>query len=233
MIELLMERGNAYVIIDKDIVVPELRGYPVGSQVDQGTYSGFELLDILEKEFLVKDVPVTITTTVLPSGSGTVEGGGVYNIGDTVSLTVIANKKYKFKRWSNGSNNPIMEFTATQDETITAIFERVYNYATITVNASDDEGVASIQGAGQHEIYDVVDVGVALKPHWNFIGWDDGETANPRTLEVLKDETFTALLQEDPKVTITASTDGYGSIIGDGEYYVGDTVTLTAIPGTD
>jgi hypothetical protein len=66
---------------------------------------------------------VTITTEVLPAGTGTVTGGGTYAVGAPVTLTASANTGYQFDKWTpgNATTNPLT-FNATVDATYTANF---------------------------------------------------------------------------------------------------------------
>ena len=64
----------------------------------------------------------TVTTKVSPSGAGTVTGGGSYSSGATVELNAIANKGYKFSRWSDGNTSNPRTMTVTKDITLTAQF---------------------------------------------------------------------------------------------------------------
>lgn len=85
-----------------------------------------------------------ITTSVDPSGSGSVSGGGSYNHGSTVSLTATANTGYAFVGWYEDSSrvntsNPLT-FTATQDRSIVAKFTPTY---TIQVSYDNAQGSVS------------------------------------------------------------------------------------------
>jgi len=70
---------------------------------------------------------VTITTNVLPAGTGTVTGGGTYQKGDPVTLTAIANEGFVFDKWTPGNStaNPLT-FNATASATYTANFKSAY-----------------------------------------------------------------------------------------------------------
>lgn len=64
---------------------------------------------------------VTITTSVNDMTLGVVTGGGSYSIGDNVTLTAIPFAGARFIGWSNGILQNPLSFTATQNETYTAI----------------------------------------------------------------------------------------------------------------
>ena len=64
----------------------------------------------------------TITTSVTPSGSGTVTGGGTYAKGTTVELNAIANAGYEFSKWSDGETDNPRTITVTSNKSYTAQF---------------------------------------------------------------------------------------------------------------
>ena len=67
---------------------------------------------------------ITVTVTVNDTNMGTVSGAGVYHVGETVTLEAVAKEGYHFVRWSDGNTNALRTFTATEDVTLEAIFER-------------------------------------------------------------------------------------------------------------
>ncbi|MCL2596870.1 MAG: choice-of-anchor J domain-containing protein [Paludibacter sp.] len=66
---------------------------------------------------------VTITTAVSPENSGTVTGGGDYNVGDAVTLTATPNSGYSFVNWNTGSTDNPLTFNASVNATYTANFQ--------------------------------------------------------------------------------------------------------------
>ena len=65
----------------------------------------------------------TITTSVTPSGSGTVTGGGTYAKGTSVELNAIANAGYEFLQWSDGETANPRSVMVTADKSFTAQFK--------------------------------------------------------------------------------------------------------------
>lgn len=68
----------------------------------------------------------SITTNVLPSGTGYVSGGGNYQYGELCILTASPNSGYKFLYWMKDgveiSTNPTYTFTVTENATYSACF---------------------------------------------------------------------------------------------------------------
>ena len=106
--------------------------------------------NIYVDEFVVDQVAVTIVTLVAnPSEGGSVEGGGAHIEGTEVNLTATANTGYKFKNWTNASNEVVSTnetynyLVGSSDVTFTANFEKL---PTVTFTVSDTEN-NPIEGA--------------------------------------------------------------------------------------
>ena len=69
--------------------------------------------------------PEEFTITVIPSTGGTVTGGGTYEEGQSVTLTATPNSGWTFVKWSNEVTDNPYSFTASENLTISAIFEEV------------------------------------------------------------------------------------------------------------
>ena len=63
-----------------------------------------------------------------------------------------------------------------------------------------------------------------------FLAWTDGNTDNPRTIEINSDTTFTATFAEARTVTVEVADSEMGSVIGSGVYAEGAEIQITAIP---
>ena len=64
----------------------------------------------------------TITTSVTPSGSGSVTGGGTYGSGTTIELKAHAKAGYKFSKWSNGKTDNPLTINVTENANYIAEF---------------------------------------------------------------------------------------------------------------
>lgn len=90
----------------------------------------------------------TINTSVSPSGSGTVSGGGIYEYGDTVTLTANANSGYVFASWSDGLTQNPRNIQVTSNLNLIAYFTEDVSSQTIlgvNVNIIDYDNSNSIQ----------------------------------------------------------------------------------------
>ena len=64
-----------------------------------------------------------ITTSVTPSGSGMVTGGGSFALGTTIELNAIANAGYEFSKWSDGETDNPRTVIVENDMSYTAQFK--------------------------------------------------------------------------------------------------------------
>lgn len=82
-------------------------------------------------KFVLKNIVVTIkynqeytiSTDVIPTGTGRVIGGGTHEYGTTATLTAEPNVGYKFTKWQDGNTTNPRTVEVTSDKTYTAYFE--------------------------------------------------------------------------------------------------------------
>ncbi len=175
----------------------------------------------------------TITVNANNNAWGTVSGGGQYNAGATCTLHATPASGYQFDSWKkNGSvvsTNPNYSFTVTESATYTAYFSaEPVTYYTITVNASPSNG-GTVTGGGTYPAGSSVTLTATPNNGYAFSQWQDGSTANPRTITVNGDATYTATFtQLQYTITTSVSPAGAGTVTGGGAYHYGEQVTLTA-----
>jgi uncharacterized repeat protein (TIGR02543 family) len=184
----------------------------------------------------------TVAAVVNPVGAGTVEGTGVYNFGDAVTLTATANIGYQFVNWTN-SENQILGTQLTYgfnmpagNVTVTANFEIIGYTVAAVVNPV---GAGTIEGTGVYNFGDAVTLTATANIGYQFVNWTDSES------QVLGTELTYAFDMPAGNVTVTANFEivgytvaavvnpiGAGTIEGTGVYNFGDAVTLTATANT-
>ena len=174
-------------------------------------------------------IPYTITVESSNPDWGSVSGGGTYYYGDTIQISATANPGFKFVRWSDGYTNNPRTVVVTGSQSFTAIFEiRQYHITTYT----SPVGAGTVEGGGSYYYGDTVRLtATGSNNHYYFEKWNDGETANPRTIIVVSDTTLTAIFKPR-QYTITTSCEPVegGTVIGAGIYDYGSIATLTATP---
>lgn len=130
---------------------------------------------------------------------GTVEGGGLFDNGDTVTLQATSKCGYRFSHWSNGaSGNPMqvlsldnpLQVVMTGDTHLIACFEEAPQYM-LTVQ-SNDTLMGIVDGGGEYYEGCVAILTARARAGYAFDHWLDGDTANPRYVTVMSDTAFTA-----------------------------------------
>ena len=184
----------------------------------------------------------TITTNVSNNEYGTVTSGGTYLNDTEITLTSTPNSGYIFVKWLKNNDefigntaNPLI-IKVTGNDTYTAVFIPSYTITTSVNNAT----YGSVT-AGDTYIQNTSIVLVATPNNgYRFIKWQkDGQDFENNTntsidVIVTEDATYTAVFEAIPQRTIAvdnlAPTVGY--VTGDGTYYEGTQITLTATPNS-
>ncbi len=139
----------------------------------------------------------SVTTTVVPVDGGTVEGGGDYAKGASVTLTATSNDHYDFVNWTEDgavvSTTAEYSFTVTKDIELTANFQEHTKY-TITA-VPNDENMGTVTGGDTYYAGESATLKATAKSGYVFAGWTDGEENATRTVIVSGDATYTANFQ--------------------------------------
>lgn len=176
----------------------------------------------------------TITVNANPASGGTVSGGGSYLFEDVATLTAMPNSGYTFAGWSDGSSENPHQVTVTGNATYTATFSAAgFTYYNVTAFVSPvDAGM--VTGAGTYEAGTSVTLKAIPNAGYSFSQWNDGSTANPRTVTVNNNMSFTAYFTAGQfTITTNATPEGTGMVTGGGVYHYGETAVLTAVPSAN
>ncbi len=140
------------------------------------------------------------------------------------TLTAIANDGYEFTAWNDGNTENPRTVTITSDTAFVAIFTEAVSTPTITLTVNDETmGSATYTLDGNTAV-------LTATPNegYEFTGWNDGNTENPRTVTVTSDTAFMAIFTEavsTPTITLTVNDETMGSAT----YTLdGNTAVLTA-----
>jgi hypothetical protein len=181
-----------------------------------------------------------LTVEIDPPGTGTVtmEPPGPYQHGQVVTLTANPVLGWEFDHWSGdvtGTLNPVVK-VITGDALVTAHFlESEY---TVAVNV-DPPGGGSVtrEPPGPYAYGETVVLTALPNGGYGFTNWsgDLAGSANPETVEVVDDMNVTAHF-DSVELILTVDVDpaegGTVTMEPAGPYYLGDPVTLTAVPAT-
>jgi hypothetical protein len=130
-----------------------------------------------------------VTVTADPAAMGTVSGGGDYVQGSTATIGATPSQGYRFLQWHDGNAANPRTITVTKDTAFTAIFEALIHVAVVT----GDSAMGTVSGGGDYVQGSTATLSATPNAGYRFLQWHDGNTANPRTITVTQDTTFTAV----------------------------------------
>lgn len=180
-----------------------------------------------------------ISVNAHPAYAGNVSGGGVYESGETITLTQTANTGYGFVMWSSGgaqvSTDSALTITVTGDAEYTAEFSATpIPKRNIQVSASPASG-GVVDGGGSYYDGDIVTLSQTANTDFTFVRWSSGGvevTTDPRfSFEVSGDASYTAEFSATPRpkrnIIVRSNPVSGGVVSGGGSYYDGDVVTIS------
>lgn len=157
-------------------------------------------ITVTQTEMPVPPAPQQYTVNVTASNAawGSVSGGGTYTEGSTVTITATANNGYHFVQWNDGNTANPRTITVTADMTYTAVFEADPQPQQYTVSvAANNNAWGSVSGGGTYTDGSTVTITATAYSGYHFVRWNDGNTANPRTITVTANVTYTAFFEAD------------------------------------
>lgn len=170
----------------------------------------------------------TISILVNHAERGAVSGEGEYTYGSEVTIFAEPNVGYYFTQWGDGNTNNPRIVTVTKDTLFTALFG-IYNYTVLAY--SDNPSGGSVTGGGTYEFGTQIFLLAIPNNDYSFVRWNDGNTDNPRIVEVITDMTYTAIFTlNNHTITVVSETPSMGTTSGGGTYNNNDTVSIAAIP---
>lgn len=124
------------------------------------------------------------------STRGTIEGSsGDFDYLTKLTYNAVANYGYHFDHWSDGSTENPRIVSITRNISLEAFF--VPNSYTIYIVCNPSQG--TISGAGTYEYLESCIVQAYPNRGFSFLRWDDGNTENPRIVELTQDTTLGAI----------------------------------------
>lgn len=121
---------------------------------------------------------------------GSVNGGGERLDSTTITLRALPEHGYRFSHWNDGNTDNPRRVYLTSDTSFTAYFEPKAVYM-VRVESSHPM-LASVDGGGLYYDGDTAYLEARAAVGVAFVRWTDGDTTNPRRVEVLKDTAFKA-----------------------------------------
>lgn len=150
---------------------------------------------------------------------------------DTPSAVISATpfEGFQFLGWNDGDTANPRLVQVTQDSVFTAMFAAIPQYMVVVMAA--DSTMGTVEGGGLFYTGEQVTISASAFEHYYFSHWNDGDTSNPRIVDVNADTIYTAYFEpENYIVTISANDYTMGAVSGSGEYAYGTEVAIRAIP---
>ena len=187
----------------------------------------------------VGNPPCTVSATANPSYGGTIAGDGIYNYGQTCSLSAIPSTGYDFINWTKDgtpvSTNANYSFTVTEE---TSAYVAHFQLQSFNINPSaNPSNGGTITGGGIYNYGSTCSLTATPATGYDFIKWTkNGTQVSTNTnysFTVTEAASLVAHFQLQ-SFTINASINpsNSGSVNGEGTYNYGSTCTLTATPAT-
>ncbi len=177
---------------------------------------------------------------LVASVGGSVTGAGEYDEGTSVTITATPNEHYTFAGWyldaeyqNKLSSSPSYQATVDADKTYYALFSE-NEKSNITINKM---GEGTVIGTGSYYVGEEITLVATPAAGYGFLGWFVSadfsgtplSTDTSLSIVVTSDMEYFAVFGEVVSVAI-GDTITNGTVTGLGQYAVGDTVTLTAVP---
>ena len=150
---------------------------------------------------------------------------------DTAIMYASSYGGFQFARWDDGNTDNPRTVVVTSDTSFVAYYTT--EQYTIYTEVSDAER-GSVSDAVTANYLDYVTISATANDGYHFARWDDDNTDNPRSVQVIGNNVYTAFFDKNTySVTVLSANEAHGSATTDApqaEYK--DIVTLTAAPNT-
>jgi len=198
---------------------------------------------------------VTVSAAANDAAFGSVTGDGTYAYGNTATLTAVPNAGYRFVCWKNGSTqvstNSVYTFTVENSISVTAEFAQIgipMVSAVSTGNNSVKITWTAVTGAAGYEVWrstsasgTYAKIGTVEDTVYTESGLETGTAYYYKVKAYCTTNTVTTYgnlsayaTVQPSQYTVSAAVNSasYGSVMGDGTYNTGASVTLTATPNS-
>lgn len=187
-----------------------------------------------DTDLVAEAVRIARIEVVGTEGIVSVSGGGVYHIGDSVTISAVVDQHYDFANWTKDgqvvSTTRSYTFTASDSGVYVAnAYPKAY---TVTVGVNDSN-MGTATGSGEYLYGQQCTVNSAAYTGHHFIDW------TVQGVEVGTGSSYTFTVEGDISIqanfavntyTVTTAVDGNGTATGSGTYNYGSTATVSVVP---
>ena len=175
----------------------------------------------------------TLSVSSEDESKGTTTVGGAFDEDTEVLIYAAAKDGYQFNQWSDGNmENPrIVVMTGN----LTYVAQFIPNLPThLLTIASTNETHGSVLGGGSFEEGTFATIAAIAQNGYAFSQWQDGNTDNPRMVQVIGDAmyfaSFVPVTMETPKYTLSvlSTNNTQGTTFGSGDYENGTSLLIAA-----
>ena len=160
-------------------------------QWNDGNTDNPRTLELTQDTILIAEfAPNTYTITTVSSDTqrGTTQGDTTVNYLEYITISASASYGYHFVQWNDGNSDNPRQVQVTGNTTYTATFDK--NTYAISLSCNEEQG--SVEGVTSAKYLDTVTISATPNIGYHFVQWSDGNTDNPRTLELTQDTILTA-----------------------------------------
>ncbi|MBP5535914.1 MAG: leucine-rich repeat domain-containing protein [Bacteroidales bacterium] len=171
---------------------------------------------------------VTLTVRNANVGRGIATGSGTYAYGSRRNIAAAPNGGYRFSHWNDGDTNAHRIITLRRDTTFTAYFD-VAQYHVDVMTSNYAQGAVS--GSGDYDYMSYATISATPRNGYEFQRWSDGNTSNPRQIQVTGNISLTAYFTMGAQryhLTAVSADPTMGSVSGSGTYDANATVMFSA-----
>ena len=175
---------------------------------------------------------------------GSINGeNGMFDYLSEHTYEAVPNSGYYFVKWSDGNKDNPRTLVLTQDTSLTAIFDILYNVSVLsddpTMGSASFSDLLETQSLnyGQYPIGTNLIAKAIPNQGYKFSHWSDGLSANPRGITVESDINLRAFFESETPaeetyytISVSSNNTSMGTVSGGGTYEEGATATVTASP---
>jgi len=166
-----------------------------------------------------------------PPAGGAVIGSGTFMIGTAQQIGAMPGNGWNFAGWSDGvGTNPRNVMVPVGGATYVANFvlQSATEFAELTVLADPEEG-GTVAGSGTYTIGSSQEISATANSGWLFTGWNDGVTANPRSVPIpVGGVTYAADFAQTAVLDVVASPSNEGAVAGSGTFEADSLLEISA-----